>query len=29
MPRFQTLLSDYQVKDDAIQTVLYIGLRDE
>jgi len=29
MPRFQTLLSDYQVKDDAIQTVLYLGLRDE
>ena len=29
MPRFQSLLSDYQIKDDLINTVIYKGLKDE
>lgn len=28
LPRFQLLLSDYQVRDDAVQRVIYRGLRD-
>ena len=28
LPRFQRLLSDYQVRDDAVQRVIYRGLKD-
>jgi len=28
LPRFQLLLSDYQVRDDAVQRVIYRGLQD-